>query len=188
MIDFDEINALAEQKINEYFTVDNEYQTGQRITKADREELEDDIEELLIMSLALGGDDLSKELGLTPNDLSAQRKYEILYTKVDGKTWRERSKDYTTPAEYLRMVNTEVPRVYNTSKFEYAEKVEGEVKKMWKTYGDERVRETHAFLDDVAVPLHDRFYTYDGDSALYPSGFTLPENNINCRCILQYTR
>ena len=188
MIDFDEISKLAEEKITQHFEINEQYENGWRITKHDKEELEDDIEELLIMALAFGEDDLVQELGLQPSDLTAQRKYEILYQPVAGKTWKERSAEYTTPQEYKVMVDTEVPRVYNTGKFEYAENVQEEIKKMWRTYGDEKVRETHAFLDDVAVPLDERFYTYDGDSALYPSGFERPENNINCRCILQYTR
>jgi hypothetical protein len=52
---------------------------------------------------------------------------------------------------------------------------------------DDRVRDTHMFLEGVEVPMGERFYTFDGDSAMIPGDFALPENNINCRCTLSYT-
>lgn len=60
------------------------------------------------------------------------------------------------------------------------------VEKVWATMEDERVRETHSFLDGVGVPLDTLFFTIDGDSARYPGDFTKAENNTNCRCTLTY--
>ena len=54
--------------------------------------------------------------------------------------------------------------------------------KQWQTMRDGRVRDTHSYLQSAMVNLDDKFYTFDGDSALYPGGFELPENNVNCRC------
>ena len=53
---------------------------------------------------------------------------------------------------------------------------------------DERVRDTHYPLEGVTIDMDDDFYTFDGDFASEPGAFMLPENNINCRCYLQYTR
>jgi hypothetical protein len=53
---------------------------------------------------------------------------------------------------------------------------------------DDRVRDTHDYLEGMVVPFSSRFYTYDGDSADYPGGFTLPENNIGCRCVVEVIR
>ena len=57
--------------------------------------------------------------------------------------------------------------------------------KRWRTMMDDRVRDTHDFLEGATVPLDARFYTFDGDSALKPGGFMLPENNVNCRCDIE---
>lgn len=60
------------------------------------------------------------------------------------------------------------------------------VEKVWATMEDERVRTTHEFLDGVGVPLDTLFFTIDNDSARYPGDFTKAENNVNCRCWLNY--
>ena len=60
------------------------------------------------------------------------------------------------------------------------------VEKVWATMEDERVRETHNFLDGVGVPLGTLFVAIDGDSARYPGDFAKAENNTNCRCTLTY--
>jgi hypothetical protein len=60
--------------------------------------------------------------------------------------------------------------------------------KTWVTMGDDRVRDTHDYLEGATIPMDARFYTYDGDSARFPGDFMLPENVINCRCILRYSK
>ena len=60
------------------------------------------------------------------------------------------------------------------------------VEKVWATMEDERVRETHNFLDGVSVPLGTLFVAIDGDSARYPGDFTKAENNCGCRCWLVF--
>ena len=54
--------------------------------------------------------------------------------------------------------------------------------KQWRTMEDERVRDTHVYLDGVKAASDERFYTYDGDSARFPGDFSKAQNNINCRC------
>ena len=56
--------------------------------------------------------------------------------------------------------------------------------KTWVTMMDDKVRDTHQYLEGMTVPLDDEFYTYDGDHAQAPGGFTKPENCVNCRCQL----
>lgn len=53
--------------------------------------------------------------------------------------------------------------------------------------GDERVRDTHDPLYGIVVGLDDYFVTYDGDKALFAGGFSKAENNVNCRCLVEYT-
>lgn len=56
--------------------------------------------------------------------------------------------------------------------------------KTWVTMLDEKVRDTHQYLEGMTIPLDDEFYTYDGDHAQAPGGFTAAQNNVNCRCQL----
>lgn len=56
--------------------------------------------------------------------------------------------------------------------------------KTWVTMMDEKVRDTHQYLEGMTVPLDDEFYTYDGDHAQAPGGFTAAQNNCGCRCQL----
>ena len=87
----------------------------------------------------------------------------------------------------MRIIDTEAHRDYSTGSFDAAKKSGKQVMKHWNTMLDDRVRDTHQYLEGVAVELDDLFYTFDGDSALFPGGFMLPQNNINCRCIVTFT-
>lgn len=53
---------------------------------------------------------------------------------------------------------------------------------------DDKVRDTHDYLEGMSVGIDEEFYTYDGDHALYPGGFENAQNNVNCRCFLTYTK
>lgn len=59
--------------------------------------------------------------------------------------------------------------------------------KVWQTMRDDRVRDTHQYIEGVEVPIDAWFYTYDSDMARFPGDFELPENNCNCRCEIRYT-
>lgn len=92
-----------------------------------------------------------------------------------------------------RLAETEAHRVLNESildsALEYAKKnPDKHLTKTWATMMDDRVRETHDYLEGVTVPVDARFYTFDGDSAMAPGGFSKPQNSINCRCILRINK
>lgn len=93
--------------------------------------------------------------------------------------------------EMQRLMSAEYHRMYNLGAYDVVEEIQRTdnvaILKEWKTVGDEKVRETHRYLEGYQVPLDEFFYTFDGDKALYPGGFEKPENNIGCRCILIYT-
>lgn len=86
------------------------------------------------------------------------------------------------------IVESEFHRVYNTAASDCAEQSGYDTYKTWLTMLDDKVRDTHSYLEGITIPSDAMFYTYDGDSALYPGGFKSASNNANCRCILQYTR
>lgn len=92
--------------------------------------------------------------------------------------------------EMQRLMSAEYHRMYNAGAYDTAEDIEGlniTLMKEWKTVGDDKVRDTHSFLEGYRVPIDEYFYTFDGDKALYPGGFEKPENVVNCRCYLIYT-
>lgn len=84
------------------------------------------------------------------------------------------------------LIESEFHRAYNVGAYDRAS-FSGNLKKQWKTVGDDRVRDTHAYLESVSVPYNDYFVTNDGDKALYPGGFAKANNNANCRCIVVYS-
>lgn len=89
-----------------------------------------------------------------------------------------------------RVVETEYHRMYNTGAYDtvsaFQQQTGHSVYKRWNTALDDRVRDTHIYLEGDRVPLDNAFFTFDGDSAMYPGGFTLPQNNIRCRCLVTY--
>ena len=92
--------------------------------------------------------------------------------------------------EMQRLMSAEYHRMYNVGAYDTAEDIEGlniTLMKEWKTVGDDKVRDTHFFLEGYKVPIEEYFYTFDGDKALYPGDFDNPSNNCNCRCYLIYT-
>ncbi len=88
--------------------------------------------------------------------------------------------------DLIRKAETETHRDANTAALETAKKA-GAKNKTWVTMLDDKVRETHAYLEGMTVPIGDDFYTYDGDHAPAPGLFDLAENNVNCRCELVFS-
>lgn len=151
--------------------------------------VEDTIEDLLIMSYVFGGDQAANDLNVEKEN-HVEKLERALNKEIADKTWRDRIEEYYQTGnieDINRVIETETHRMYNTGAFDEAEEVP-EAKKRWATMQDDRVRETHDYLEGEAVPLDELFYTFDGDSARFPGDFFLPENNVNCRCWLEYTR
>lgn len=150
------------------------------------EEIEDAVLDVMIIGWVNGLDYASGILGetrVTPKDLE-----DALNHKIDDKTYLDRLREHISDGDLegiVKVADTESHRLYNEAVFESAEKSGKEVYKTWSTMLDDRVRETHDFLEGVSVPLHEKFYTIDGDSALYPGDFGNASNNVNCRCICE---
>ena len=91
-------------------------------------------------------------------------------------------------AEAIRVLTeSEFHRSYGQGGMDAANQSKQTVYKTWQTMKDNRVRPTHDYLEGVKVPVGEKFRTYDGDEADYPGGFTLAENNANCRCVVSFT-
>lgn len=160
---------------------------------ADRQEEEEDIiDELLdlfLLAYAMGNsvtnENLSSNYAPSVGDVM-----KVVDAKVVGKTWRERVEDYFanggTGEDLVRIADTEMHRISNTAALDAA-KYAGARNKTWVTMLDDRVRETHDYLEGQTVGIDEDFYTYDGDHAAAPGLFELAENNVNCRCELLFS-
>jgi len=123
------------------------------------------------------------------------RMADVIEKRFDGLNIEDRIREYYQETEVKRMavvIDTEYHRDHQTGGMDMAETYERETGhsavKTWHTMLDDRVRDTHDYLEGMSVPINTRFYTYDGDSALEPGGFENPANNVNCRCFLTYNR
>lgn len=111
-----------------------------------------------------------------------------VYRKVAGKDFAERLRNYIPECnieDIMRVADTDMHRVYNEGASNTAV-LGGATTKTYHTMLDDRVRDTHQYLEGTTIPINAEFYTYDGDHAFYPGGFELAENNVNCRCYLTY--
>ena len=157
----------------------------------------DEILDLLLMEYIYGNADGNEMLASAGAfEVDRDRMDQIVNAVIAGKTWRQRMEEYYasdagTADDVIRIIETETHRVYNDSVLdvgERADREQGGVMKTWLTVGDDRVRDTHEYLEGETVPVDRPFYTFDGDYAMYPGGFQLPQNNIQCRCSIFLTR
>ena len=137
------------------------------------------------MAYVFGVDDVSQSLkgNFKPD---TNKMYESVHKVIAGETWEERIKKAETEDEIKRIVVTESHRCFSDGQWDTAE--DKATHKTWITKGDEKVRDSHWYIDGLKVGINDYFYTLDGDRALRPYGFTMADNNVNCRCKLKYTK
>lgn len=122
---------------------------------------------------------------------------------IAGKNWEERLKEYlesdtATAEDVFRVADTDSHRIYNEAIFTVGEKAdaaskgsgnaEGVILKTWETMRDDRVRESHDYLEGTTIPFDEYFYTYTGAAALRPGDFNDPAEDINCRCRIRLSR
>lgn len=158
--------------------------------KEKKEELCDYFLDFLIEAYLLGLFAGEEFLGLRP-ERSVDRMRAVIEKRIAGKTFRDRVDDHLkeqSPEKMAMLAESEFHRVFNAAEMDAArqyEKSTGKpVYKTWRTVGDDRVRETHEYIEGVSIPLNEYFHTFDGDTALQPGGFKFAENNAGCRCWL----
>jgi hypothetical protein len=187
ILPIDEINAL-EDRLRVHFNDE-----GKIKSKQDAEDIIDELLDLFLLSYANGATATNSELG-TAEMPSVDAVDAAVYAPVAGETWRHRVMGYYetggTLYDIRRIAETDATRIYNQGAVDavVANGLQGSTSKRWRTMMDDRVRDTHDYLEGMVVPFNERFYTYDNDSAEYPGGFDLPENNINCRCVVEVIR
>ena len=189
LLNFDEVNKY--QTFREWLT---SMKPSELMDK--KKEVRERVGDLLEFAYMLGYTSASEELGVIaddvaeflPKDYMDEREKEV-YRKFDDKDFSERVTEYAEMGDasnILRVAETDGNRVYNAGGLLGAK---GKAKtKTWNTMEDDRVRDTHDYLEQMTVPIDGEFYTYDGDHARYPGDFTKPQNSINCRCFLTFDK
>lgn len=184
LMPFDELNALRQSLVYGQYTDDD----GKRRYVDTYADLEDEFEDILIMSYLLGSRAAGEMLGIEP-PMDASTLDKVINKKVAGKTWRERLREQLdnggTVEDIMRIAETESHRDTNEAIYEVA-KGSGiqNLYKTWETMEDDRVREAHEEIQGQTVPFEDVFVTWDGHEARFPGDFDTAELNVNCRCFL----
>lgn len=200
LMPLDELSVVSER-------IKADFQLTPEQRKAVKEDRMDEILELLILSYLYGNEAANDMLYRTEIETRMQSETETVrivpidtdsmngsvYRDIAGENWEQRVSDYYdsedgTADDVIRVLDTDSHRIYNDAIEDVGERSSGRIYKTWETMLDDRVRDTHEWLQSVRVPLNERFYTFDGDSARYPGDFTLPQNNINCRCRISLSR
>ena len=188
ILPIDEINAL-EEKLKVHFDDDGK---GKIKSRKDADAIEDELLDLFLLSYAFGATATNTELGTTEMP-SAEAVSAAVDAVIAGETWKDRVEGYYesggTLYDITRIAETDATRIYNQGAVDavVANGATG-VSKRWRTMNDDRVRDTHDYLEGMVVPFDADFYTYDGDHAPFPGMFELPENSINCRCVVEVIR
>ena len=209
---FDELEAFRSE-------LEQDFQLPPEERKRRKRDRIDEILEMLIMAYMYGNEAANTMLygsdvvdQIVPEQEGPNRVIDIdtddmnraVFKVVAGKDWEQRVSEYYdsdsgTVDDVIRVVDTDMNRIYNDSVLDVGEKANrgrvelpntdapvpdttGRVMKTWVTMADDRVRDTHDYLEGTSVPVDSRFYTFDNDYARYPGDFQLPQNNINCRC------
>lgn len=185
ILPIDELNTFANE-------LSIHFEDGKIRSERDKEDIIDELLDLYLLAYASGTEAANADLG-TSIDPTMTEIQTAIDEPVAGETWRERVERYYADGgnefDIVRIAETDMTRIYNTAVLDVA-RVDGSpnIMKRWQTMMDDKVRETHDYLQSMVVPINADFYTYDGDHAPAPGMFTLASNNANCRCTLQLIR
>lgn len=171
---FDEINTLVTMLSAGGF--DKEY-----ARQLFRDNLKDAYIEGFAAAEYMLGQEQDIEDGLLFFALEKEYNGESIYTKFDDYYANEDTQHLS------ELMEDEFHRVYNQGGLDMARSTGKTVYKTWSTMMDDRVRESHEYLEGVTIPISEKFVTLDMDEADAPGGFTLPEHNCGCRCWLTYS-
>lgn len=183
LMPFDEINALRQSLVYGQYTDED----GKRRYVQQYRDLEDEFEDILIMSYLLGSRAAGEMLGIDATP-SVDDMEKAINKKIAGKTWRERLREQLgrggTVEDIMRIAETESHRDTNEAIYDTARDSGLVVLKTWETMEDDRVRDQHEEIQGQTVPFDDVFVTWDGHEARFPGDFGVADLDVNCRCYI----
>lgn len=87
----------------------------------------------------------------------------------------------------VRIARTEGHRISSEATYNAqvkAKKKGANIVKQWDSTLDGRTRTTHQYLDGQIVDIDKPFKSADGYEAMYPGGFGVASEDVNCRCVI----
>lgn len=135
---------------------------------------------------------LYNHLGYNTEFLKVEIMREISRGIAQSLSYQEiaRNLSNTTNVDYnksLRIAKTEGHRIQQEATYNVQKRAiqkGASIVKQWDSTLDKKTRKTHRELDGQIVGVDEYFVTLNGDEALYPSGFGVAREDINCRCCL----
>ncbi len=135
--------------------------------------------------------------GLTLNDRLEKNRIELIYRVrqeitqglILGESYQKIAKRLKDTFEgdvkkSIRVAQTEAHRIKNTARYESLQHAQAkgiELKKVWVSTLDKKTRDRHRSLDGQKVDV-DQLFKSGGAEALYPGGFGVASQDVNCRC------
>ena len=157
-------------------------------SKEDCDSLLDMLEDLFLLAYA-NGVRVSNESLAAFIEPTAEDVKKTVDKKIAGKNWRERVLEYFrnggTIADIERIAETEAHRDSNAGAYETA-KAAGATQKVWHCMMLPTSRDTHVYLDGVTAPIDGEFYSFKGDSTMFPGEWGIAEEDCGCLCWLTY--
>lgn len=143
-----------------------------------------------IIATPSDGIKLSKRLYKNMDTLKKVLKEEISRGFASGKSYQEMAVGVSrqTDIDYrkaLRIARTEGARVNNESSFEAMRRVKElgiDIVKQWDSTLDKKTRPHHRQLDGQIREIEE-YFQIGGRKTLYPCGFGIASEDINCRCV-----
>ena len=179
---FDEINAISKQMYDDYIS-----------GKKTESETESDFEDFLLYAYSIGFLMGAEDIGASKDQSAlpiSQQVKDAIDRKFEGITAKQRLKDHLLnrdgASSIERLMKTEWHRMANEGIDGFGKLYGSQnMTKRWVTMLDDKVRDTHDYLEGAEVPFQEDFYTYNGDHAPFPGMFGVPEEDVNCRCIVE---
>ena len=182
LMPFDELNKFEA-------ALPPRFENGRIKSELDFEDILDDMLDIFLLSYANGVVETNATLA-SAYEPTLDDVMRTVDKEVAGKTWRERMREIYdnggTIADVVRIAETEAHRDSNAAAYETARTV-GAKNKTWHTMMDDRVRDTHYWLEGVSAPIDGEFYNYKGESTMYPGEWGIAEEDVNCRCWVTYS-
>lgn len=189
ILPIDEINAM-EDRLKVHFDdgEDGKPGTGRIKSREDCEDIIDELEDLFLLSYAMGVDSVNSiaptQYQPTTDDIEA-----TLYERIEGKTWVDRVWDYYenggTVYDIARIAATEAHRDTNAAAYNTAART-GAKRSRWNCMMLESSRDTHVYLNGVTAPIGGYYYSYKGGRTQYPGQWGIADEDCNCLCWLTF--
>lgn len=170
--------------IDEFNALKQHFETDKSTTK---EQAIDEVLDLLILAYVYGTKAVNEMFGtdIEP-DLDLMQK--SIDKEYDGQGFADRIGIYfdENDMQGLALVaDTNMHRIFNEAIINTADATGRPYIKRWRTMDDDKVRDTHGYLHGMEVAAGEEFYTYTGAHAYYPGGFGTPQEDCNCRCVVE---